>query len=116
MFVAAERLTTMKQEFTIEDDEFGEKKIVELKSNGSELSVTEENKEEYVRLVVSYRLDNSIKKQIKSFLEGFYEFANSDLSRDPADFPLSIISPQLVQIFEPDQLERKYQLSIWKHC
>jgi hypothetical protein len=41
--------------------------------------------------VVSYRLDNSIKDQIKAFLDGFYD----------------IIPRQLVQIFEPDQLERK---------
>jgi E3 ubiquitin-protein ligase HUWE1 len=46
---------------------------VELKENGAAIPVTEENKEEYVRLVVSYRLDNSIKDQIKSFLDGFYE-------------------------------------------
>ncbi|OCF61440.1 hypothetical protein L486_01088 [Kwoniella mangroviensis CBS 10435] len=77
------------QEFTIEDDQFGEKKIVELKPGGSSIPVTEENKEEYVRLVVSYRLDNSIKEQIKAFLEGFYD----------------IIPRQLIQIFEPDQLE-----------
>ncbi|WWC64740.1 uncharacterized protein I303_107351 [Kwoniella dejecticola CBS 10117] len=77
------------QEFTIEDDQFGEKKIVELKPDGAATPVTEENKEDYVRLVVSYRLDNSIKDQIKAFLDGFYD----------------IIPRQLIQIFEPDQLE-----------
>lgn len=61
------------QEFTIEDDQFGEKKIVELKEGGAKIPVTEENKGEYVRLVVSYRLDNSIKDQVKAFLDGFYE-------------------------------------------
>ena len=61
------------QEFTIEDDQFGEKTVVELKPGGAQIPVTEENKEEYVRLVVSYRLDNSIASQIKAFLEGFYE-------------------------------------------
>jgi E3 ubiquitin-protein ligase HUWE1 len=63
-----------QQEFTIEDEEFGEKKIIELLEGGSKMPVTEANKEEYVRLVVSYRLDNSIKNQIKAFLEGFYEW------------------------------------------
>jgi len=47
---------------------------VELKEGGSNVPVTEDNKEEYVRLVVSYRLDNSIKEQIKAFLDGFYEY------------------------------------------
>ncbi|ODN73426.1 hypothetical protein L202_07951 [Cryptococcus amylolentus CBS 6039] len=77
------------QEFTTEDDQFGEKKTVELKPDGANIPVTEDNKEEYVRLVVSYRLDNSIRDQIKAFLEGFYD----------------IIPHELIQIFEPDQLE-----------
>ncbi|KAK4689594.1 E3 ubiquitin-protein ligase HUWE1, partial [Tremellales sp. Uapishka_1] len=77
------------QEFTTEDDQFGEKTIVELKEGGAKIPVTEENKEEYVQLVVSYRLDHSIKAQIKAFLEGFYD----------------IVPRALVQIFEPDQLE-----------
>ncbi|ORX40510.1 hypothetical protein BD324DRAFT_596040 [Kockovaella imperatae] len=77
------------QEFTIEDDQFGEKKQVELKGGGASIPVTEENKEEYIRLVVSYRLHNSIKDQLKAFLEGFYD----------------IIPRNLIQIFEPDQLE-----------
>jgi E3 ubiquitin-protein ligase HUWE1 len=84
------------QEFTIEDDQFGEKKVVELKEGGAGISVTEENKEEYVRLVVGYRVENSIKDQIKSFLHGFYE----------------VIPRKLVQIFEPDQLECEYTRSV----
>ena len=64
----------MQQEFTIEDEEFGEKRMVELKEGGATIPVTEENKEEYVRLVVSYRLDNSIKEQVKAFLDGFYGY------------------------------------------
>lgn len=79
------------QEFTIEDDQFGEQKIVELKEGGKSIPLTEENKEEYVRLVVQYRVENSIKDQIKAFLNGFYE----------------IIPRNLIQIFEADQLERK---------
>jgi hypothetical protein len=40
------------QEFTIEDDSFGEKKIVELKEGGAKIEVTEENKDEYIRLAL----------------------------------------------------------------
>ena len=65
--------TYLQQEFTIEDDQFGEKTMVELKEGGAKTLVTEENKAEYVKLVVSYRLDNSIKDQIQAFLAGFYE-------------------------------------------
>lgn len=81
------------QEFTIEDDNFGAKQIVELKPGGSQIPVTEENKAEYVRLVCAYRLENSIKEQMNAFLTGFYD----------------IIPRALIQIFEPDQLERELQ-------
>lgn len=77
------------QEFTIEDDSFGAKQIVELKPGGSSIPVTEANKDEYVRLVCAYRLENSIKEQMNAFLSGFYE----------------IIPRAIIQIFEPDQLE-----------
>ena len=57
----------------MEVEDFGVKQSVELKENGSNIPVTEENKDEYVRLVVSYRLHNSIKDQVRAFLDGFYE-------------------------------------------
>lgn len=56
---------------------------MELKEGGAAIPVTEENKEEYVRLVVSYRLDNSIKDQVKAFLDGFYEWV-ANMTRYPA--------------------------------
>jgi E3 ubiquitin-protein ligase HUWE1 len=77
------------QEFTIEDESFGAKQIVELKPDGASIPVTEANKDEYVRLVCAYRLENSVKEQMKAFLTGFYE----------------MIPRELVQIFEPEQLE-----------
>ncbi|GMK58897.1 hypothetical protein CspeluHIS016_0603390 [Cutaneotrichosporon spelunceum] len=77
------------QEFTIEDESFGAKQIVELKPGGASIPVTEANKEEYVRLVCAYRLENSVKEQMAAFLTGFYE----------------MIPRELVQIFEPEQLE-----------
>lgn len=77
------------QELTIEDESFGAKQIVELKPGGASIPVTEANKDEYVRLVCAYRLENSVKEQMKAFLTGFYE----------------MIPRELVQIFEPEQLE-----------
>ncbi len=60
-------------DFSLEVDEFGDKKVIDLKPGGATIPVTEENKDEYVRLVVQYRLDSAIKDQIGAFLEGFYE-------------------------------------------
>lgn len=47
--------------------------MIDLKEGGSNIPVTEENKGEYVRLVVEHRLETSIQKQAKAFLGGFYE-------------------------------------------
>jgi E3 ubiquitin-protein ligase HUWE1 len=60
-------------DFSLETEEFGAKKVIDLKEGGSQIPVTEENKEEYVRLVVEHRLETSIQNQAKAFLEGFYE-------------------------------------------
>jgi E3 ubiquitin-protein ligase HUWE1 len=47
--------------------------IVPLKENGQNISVTQENKQEYIQLNAEYRLVSSIKEQIDAFLGGFYE-------------------------------------------
>lgn len=56
--------------FSVEDDEFGVTNIVDLIPNGREVAVTDENKHEYVRLVVEHRLLSSVKDQMESFLKG----------------------------------------------
>ena len=56
--------------FSIETEEFGVTKIVDLIENGRNIPVTEENKQEYVQLVVEYRLTGSVKKQLEEFLKG----------------------------------------------
>lgn len=76
-------------DFSMEVEEFGAKKVIDLKENGSKIPVTEENKAEYVRLVCEHRLEAGIKEQVNAFLDGFY----------------SIIPRKLISIFDPDQLE-----------
>ena len=51
----------------------------DLKENGRQLAVTEANKREYVQLACQMKMTESIKSQIKSFLEGFYEIIPKDL-------------------------------------
>ena len=60
-----------------------------LKPNGQEIPVTEANKREYVQLLCQMKMTSSIKSQIKSFLEGFYE----------------IIPKNLISIFNEQELE-----------
>jgi E3 ubiquitin-protein ligase HUWE1 len=75
--------------FSIEDHSFGRSQVIDLIPNGRSVPVTEENKEEYVRLVCQHRMTTSIQSQIKSYLAGFYE----------------LVSPELIAIFSPRELE-----------
>ena len=56
--------------FSIETEDFGETQIVDLIENGRNVPVTEENKQEYVQLVVESRLTGSVKVQLEEFLRG----------------------------------------------
>lgn len=56
--------------FSVETDDFGVTQIVELVENGRNIPVTEENKQEYVQLIVEYRLTGSVQSQLEEFLKG----------------------------------------------
>ncbi|GBC34534.2 DUF913-domain-containing protein [Rhizophagus irregularis DAOM 181602=DAOM 197198] len=75
--------------FSVETDDFGQKKIIDLKENGRNIPVTEENKREYVKLVTEQKLTLAIKDQIEQFLAGFHE----------------IIPAHLISIFNEQELE-----------
>ncbi|KAM5382383.1 hypothetical protein ACJA88_004178 [Fusarium oxysporum] len=55
--------------FSVENDEFGATTVVDLIPNGREIAVTEENKHDYVRLVVEHKLLSSVKEQMAHFLQ-----------------------------------------------
>ncbi|KAJ8577171.1 hypothetical protein ON010_g2038 [Phytophthora cinnamomi] len=46
---------------------------VDLKENGRNIDVTDENKEEYLRLVLEHRMLDSIADQLQEFLMGIYD-------------------------------------------
>lgn len=75
--------------FSIETDDFGTTKEIDLKPGGRDIPVTEENKHEYVALVTEQKLTLAIKDQINAFLQGFHD----------------IIPPSLIQIFNEQELE-----------
>ena len=56
--------------FSVETDDFGVIEVVDLTENGRNIPVTEENKQEYVQLVVEYRLTGSVQAQLEMFLQG----------------------------------------------
>ncbi|KAI2632353.1 hypothetical protein GGR54DRAFT_31422 [Hypoxylon sp. NC1633] len=75
--------------FSVEDDEFGVTKIHDLVENGRSVPVTDDNKHDYVRLVVEHKLLTSVKDQMENFLKGFHD----------------IIPAELISIFNEQELE-----------
>uniref|UniRef100_A0A8C6YEW6 E3 ubiquitin-protein ligase n=1 Tax=Naja naja TaxID=35670 RepID=A0A8C6YEW6_NAJNA len=55
--------------FCIDEENFGQTYQVDLKPNGSEIMVTNENKREYIDLVIQWRFVNRVQKQMNAFLE-----------------------------------------------
>jgi E3 ubiquitin-protein ligase HUWE1 len=68
---------------------FGRHNVVDLIPNGRNIKVTEETKEKYVSLVCQHRMTTAISKQIKAYLDGFYE----------------LVRPELISIFTAKELE-----------
>jgi E3 ubiquitin-protein ligase HUWE1 len=56
--------------FSIDNDKFGVVDTIDFIPNGRNISVTEENKHEYVRLMVEWKLTGSVKEQLDEFLKG----------------------------------------------
>ncbi|GAA5972605.1 hypothetical protein JCM11641_002933 [Rhodosporidiobolus odoratus] len=59
--------------FVGEYEAWGEVVEVELVEGGKEISVTGENRDDYVRLLTSFHLNTSVSAQYNAFAEGFYE-------------------------------------------
>uniref|UniRef100_UPI00358E47DC E3 ubiquitin-protein ligase NEDD4-like n=1 Tax=Myxine glutinosa TaxID=7769 RepID=UPI00358E47DC len=67
--------------FCVEEEHFGQIIEVELKPHGSEIIVTEDNKKEYINLVIQWRFVARVQKQMNAFMEGFSELIPKDLIR-----------------------------------
>ncbi|CCX35455.1 protein of unknown function [Taphrina deformans PYCC 5710] len=65
--------------FSTEDDRFGETVTLDLKPNGRDLEVTDENKSEYVELVTEWRIQKRIEEQFVAFKAGFNELVPQEL-------------------------------------
>ncbi|KAF2143278.1 uncharacterized protein K452DRAFT_225432 [Aplosporella prunicola CBS 121167] len=75
--------------FSVDCEEFGVTKTIDLIPNGRNVAVTDENKHEYVRLMVEYRLTGSVQDQLTGFLKGFHD----------------IVPANLIEIFNEQELE-----------
>ncbi|CAL8317662.1 unnamed protein product [Lota lota] len=81
--------TELDLRFCIDEDNFGQTYQVDLKPSGSDMVVTNDNKKEYIDLVIQWRFVNRVQKQMNAFLEGFTE----------------LIVVDLIKIFDENELE-----------
>lgn len=79
----------MEMTFSTDDNIFGEIKTIDLKPDGQNVEVTDDNKEEYVDLVTEWRIQKRVEEQFNAFISGFNE----------------LIPPDLVNVFDERELE-----------
>ena len=89
-------------DFTIVDDKFGEKVVINLKENGDKIKVDQSNKDEYVNLYLNWYFNTSIKEVFTSFERGFYRVFSRDLSKilSPEELELIICGNQILDFHE----------------
>ena len=89
-------------DFTVIDEKFGEKFVVNLKENGENIPVDLNNKNEYVELFINWFFNESIKECFQSFEKGFYRVFSRDLSKilSPEELELIICGTQTLDFNE----------------
>ncbi|XP_006571319.1 E3 ubiquitin-protein ligase NEDD4 isoform X5 [Apis laboriosa] len=75
--------------FCVDEESFGHTSQRELKPDGANIPLTDENKDEYIALVIQWRFVSRVQEQMNAFLEGFN----------------ALIPPTLVKIFDEHELE-----------
>ncbi|KAF2972511.1 hypothetical protein GQX73_g1069 [Xylaria multiplex] len=69
----------LEQTFSTEDERFGVMTVEDLIPDGRNIDVTNENKKEYVDLMVKWRIEKRIAEQFQAFKDGFQELIPHDL-------------------------------------
>ena len=75
--------------FQVDEEQFGTTISRELKPGGAKIPVTDENKDEYIQLVIQWRFVSRVKDQMEAFKQGFSE----------------LVPLQLLKIFDEGELE-----------
>ena len=77
------------QNFTVECEVYGEKKVIELKPGGADIFISRENVEEYIDLYIKWLFTDSCSSQFNSFKKGFENVCKSEF----------------IECMQPDELE-----------
>ncbi|MCJ1255579.1 hypothetical protein MMC24_003396 [Lignoscripta atroalba] len=75
--------------FSTDDERFGETVTIDLKPDGRNMEVTNDNKKEYIDLITEWRIQKRVEEQFNAFVTGFNE----------------LIPPDLVNVFDERELE-----------
>ncbi|KAH3774569.1 E3 ubiquitin-protein ligase Su(dx)-like isoform X2 [Dreissena polymorpha] len=85
----------------------------DLKENGSEVAVTNENKEEYINLMTNWRFTRGVEEQTKAFLDGFSEVVPLEWLQyfDERELELMLCGMQEIDVddWERNTIYRHYQ-------
>jgi E3 ubiquitin ligase SMURF1/2 len=84
--------------FSVERDRFGKVIQHELKPNGHQLLVTNDNKKEYVNLYVQWQFKDGIENQFMALQKGFNEIISSHLLKSFDEKELELIISGLGKI------------------
>lgn len=98
--------------FSVENNSFGALKVHELKNQGANIPVTEDNKKEYVKLYVNYRFMRGIEQQFRALQMGFTELIPSMLLRPFDERELELL---ICGISNIDVVDWKTHTRL-KHC
>ncbi|CAD6184939.1 unnamed protein product [Caenorhabditis auriculariae] len=79
IFVKDNDPESLELTFSVDENVFGETQSVDLKPGGSEIAVTEENKEDYISAVVNWRFVKRVEPQMEQILRGLHEVVPSNL-------------------------------------
>lgn len=65
--------------FSADDERFGQVVTVDLKSDGRNIEVLDDNKKEYIELFTQWKICDRVEEQFKAFMDGFNELIPEDL-------------------------------------
>ena len=88
--------------FTVLDEKFGEKILIELKENGENIMININNKDEYIELYLDWYFNKSINNFYNRFEKGFYLVFDKNLAKNlkPDELELIICGTQFLDFNE----------------
>ncbi|EGX96436.1 ubiquitin ligase (Nedd4/Rsp5p) [Cordyceps militaris CM01] len=88
----------LEQTFSTEDERFGVLTTEDLIPGGRDIDVTNDNKKQYVDLMVKWRIEKRIAEQFQAFKEGFHELIPQDLINVFDDRELELLIGGIAEI------------------